>query len=320
MKVGLVGTGYTAARRAEALAEDGRAHLVAVTGHVPEKTAAFSRTYGVASLNSWQELVNLAEVDLVAICTINRDHGAIAGAALAAGKHVVVEYPLALELTEAEAAIALAKSQNKLLHVEHIELLGGLHQTLRQHLSEIGPVSYARYTTFNPQHPAPRRWTYHREMFGFPLSAALSRLHRLTDLFGTVAAVSCQSRYWDAPEHGYFSACLCSAQLRFSNGLMADITYAKGETVWQSCRTLELHGDEGSLIFVGEEGVLVRGEKKTPIAVASRRGLFAQDTKMVLDCLLEGKPLYVTADASLYALKVADAALQSAKIGKTIEL
>ena len=320
LKVGLVGTGYAAKRRAEALQADERSHLVAVTGKTPEKTAAFCQTHSGSPVHSWQQLVNQPNLDLVVICTTNCDHGAIACAALEAQKHVIVEYPLALDLSQAEAAIALAKAQGKLLHVEHIELLGGLHQAMGQYLPEIGNVSYGRYATLNPQRPVPRHWKYHRQMLGFPLIAALSRIHRFTDLFGTVASVSCQSRFWDAPEAEYFTACLCNAQLRFTNGLIAEIAYGKGEAFWQGYRNFELHGDKGTLIFEGEKGTLVRGDEKTPIAVASRRGLFAKDTKMVLDHLLEGAPLYVAPTASLYALKVADAARMSAKTGKTIKV
>ncbi len=41
---------------------------------------------------------------------------------------------------------------------------------------------------------------------------------------------------------------------------------------------------------------------------------------MVLDYLVEGTPLYVSPTASYYALKVADAARQSAETGKVINL
>jgi biliverdin reductase len=150
-------------------------------------------------------------------------------------------------------------------------------------------------------------------MFGFPLSAALSRIHRLTDLFGNVATVACQSRYWDAPDSHYFTACLCNAQLRFVNGTIAEVTYAKGNVFWQSYRNLEIHGDKGTLFFEGEKGTLIRGEETISLEVASRRGLFAQDTKMVLDCLTTGKSLYLQPSASLEALKVADAARESAE-------
>jgi biliverdin reductase len=316
LQVGLVGTGYAAKKRAEAIQTDDRARLVAVTGNTPERTAAFSQNYGVSSIDSWLQLVNSPDLDLVIICTINREHGAIARAALEADKHVIVEYPLALNPAEAESLIALAKTKNKLLHVEHIELLGGLHQAIRQNLPEIGDVFYARYITVSPQHPAPRRWTYNYSLYGFPLTAALSRLHRFTDLFGNVASVSCRSRFWDAPEQGYYTACLCNAQLRFNNGLIGEVTYGKGETFWQGYRTFELHGERGTMIFEGEKGTLIRGEEKRAIEVGTRRGLFAKDTAMVFDRLLLNKPLYVSPESSCYALAVAEAARKSAEMGQ----
>ena len=319
IRAGLVGTGFAAKLRAETLQADSRSHLVAVSGHTLEKTKEFAHSHEASAIDSWQQLVEHPDLDLVIICTINRDHGAIARAALDAGKHVVVEYPLCLDPSEAESLIALAQAKGKLLHVEHIELLGGLHQALRQSLPEIGNTFYTRYVTITPQRPAPKRWTYHQELFGFPFSAALSRIHRLTDLFGDVASVSCQSRFWEASSD-YYTACLCSAQLRFTNGLIAEVTYGKGEEFWQGLRNFEVHGEQGTLVFEGDQGTLVRGEERTSIEVAGRRGLFVKDTDMVLDYLIEGTPLYVSATASYYALKVADAARQSAETGKAISL
>jgi biliverdin reductase len=256
----------------------------------------------------------------VIIGTINRDHALIAQAALQSGKHVIVEYPLAVDYLVGKELLELAKKQNKLLHIEHIELLGGVHQSLRRYLPEIGEIFYARYATIMPQNPAPQRWTYHQESFGFPLIAALSRLHRFTDLFGPVVSVTCQSRFWDAPEAGYFRACFCNAQLQFKNGLMADTVYAKGEICWQGDRSFVLHGDEGTISFDGEEGKLIRGKEITDLEVGSRRGLFNLDTQKVLDHLFNDSPLYVQPEASLYALQVAEAAYQSSKQGRTVFL
>ncbi|MBE9114865.1 Gfo/Idh/MocA family oxidoreductase [Lusitaniella coriacea LEGE 07157] len=319
IQVGLVGTGYAATRRAEAFQEDDRAQLVAVVGHTPEKTAQFCQTYNVERCESWQKLVEDRRLEAIAIASINRDRGAIARSALEAGKHVIVEYPLSLDPAEASDLIELAKDRGKLLHIEHIELLGGLHQALRQALPAIGNIFYARYTTISSKHPAPRRWSYNHHLFGFPLSAALSRVHRFTDLFGTVASVSCQARFWDTSD-GYYSACLCDAQLRFHNDLIADITYGKGDCFWRSERTFELHGDRGTLIFDTQQGTLIRGDETTPIEVGSRRGLFAKDTTLALDAIINGKPLYISPQASAYALKVADAARISAETGQTYEL
>lgn len=320
MKVGIVGTGYAAQKRAIALQEDDRAELKLVTGNQPEKIAEFCQKYAVSAVDSWQQLVNRPDLDLIIICTINSEHAAIARAALEADKHVVVEYPLALNLKDARDIIELSKQKKKLLHVEHIELLGGVHQAIRQYLSELGNISFARYATIAPQHPVNNRWNYHYQMFGFPLVAALSRIHRLTNLFGTVASVTCQSRFWDAAEIGYFTSCLCQAQLRFSSGILADVTYSKGEAFSHGYRNFEIHGDRGTLIFEGEQGTLMIGKEKTPLKIENRKGSFARDTHMILDNLLEGKPLYVTSDASYYALKIADAARRSTVENQTISI
>jgi biliverdin reductase len=320
LKVGIVGTGYAAQRRAEAVQEDRRSQLLFFVGNSPENMRNFSQTFSIPALDTWQQLATHPELDLVIIANINRDHAQIAKMALQAGKHVIVEYPLAFSTQEAQELIALAQQQDKLLHVEHIELLGGLHNAIRHYLPEIGEVYHARYSTTVPQRLAPRRWTYHRSLFGFPFIAGLSRIHRLTNLFGTVASVTCQSRFWEASEEGYFTSCLCDAQLQFTNGLMAQTTYGKGEVFWYSDRTFELHGTQGSLIFLGEEGKLVREREEIPLISGTRRGLFKKDTQLVFDHLFDRQPLYVKVEESLYALKVAEAAYQSSLTRKTIFL
>lgn len=317
VRVGLVGTGYAAKLRAEALLQDERSHLVAVVGHTLENTAAFAKEYETEALSSWQQLVEREDVDLIVISTVNRDHGAIAKAALSHDKHVVVEYPLSVDAVEAEEIIALAKAKNKLLHVEHIELLGGLHQALKQNIAKIGEVFYVRYSTINPQNPAPRKWTYNHELFGFPFIGALSRLHRLTDLFGKVSTANSHQRYWEI-ESEYYQTCFCMTQLCFTSGLLAQVVYGKGETIWQPERKFEVHGEKGGLIFDGNTGILIQPGETTPIEVGTRRGLFVKDTTMVLDHLFNGNPLYVTPEESLYTLKVADAAQRAARSGLTV--
>ncbi|MDF0553098.1 Gfo/Idh/MocA family oxidoreductase [Kamptonema sp. UHCC 0994] len=319
IRVGIVGTGFTAKLRAQALATDERSQLVTVAGHRPESTEAFSEQFQIQQSVSWRKLVERDDLDLVIVCTVNRDHGAIARAALENGKHVVVEYPLALDASEAERAIAIAQQQQKLLHVEHIELLGGLHQAVKEYLPAIGKVFYARYITIAPQRPAPQKWTYQHSLFGFPFVGALSRLHRFTDLFGEVASVTCQNQFWDT-EPDFYKACLCSAQLRFANGILAESVYGKGETFWESENTFTIYGEAGKLIFTPESGQLIQGENSQNIEVGTRRGLFVKDTTMVLDYLIEGVPLYLNSTASLYTLKVANALKKAAETEKSIAI
>ena len=318
--IGIIGTGFAAKKRAEALIEDDRAEVIAVAGHNPENVRAFCEDYSLQAVNSPQTLIANPDIDLVVICNINAEHGNLAQAALEADKHVVVEYPLALSPEQAQHNIKLARQKNKLLHVEHIELLGGLHNAIREWLPEIGESFYARYSTINPQNPAPQKWSYNKQLFGFPFSAALSRFHRFTDLFGTVNAVSCHTRYWETENRDQYVACLNNAQLRFASGLVADVIYGKGEVFSQPNRLFEIHGDKGTLVFDGNEGKLIRGEQETPIEVGSRRGLFAKDTGYVLDYLTAGTPLYMSIESSYYATRVANAARIAAETEEMIRL
>lgn len=320
IRIGIIGTGFAAQKRAEALIEDDRAEVIAVSGHNSDNLRAFCDNYSLQGVDSPEALIANPDLDLVVICNINAEHGRLAQAALEADKHVVVEYPLALSPEQAQHNIKLAQQKNKLLHVEHIELLGGLHNAIREWLPEIGESFYARYSTINPQNPAPQKWSYNKQLFGFPFSAALSRFHRFTDLFGTVNAVSCYTRYWETENRDQYRACLNNAQLRFQSGLVADIIYGKGEVFSQPNRLFEIHGDKGTLVFDGNEGKLIRGDQEMPIEVGSRRGLFAKDTGYVLDYLTAGTPLYLAVESSYYATRVANAARIAAETEEIIRL
>ncbi len=320
--IGLVGTGYAAKVRAESINTEPRATLVGIAGNTPEKTQNFAQTHQTQAFTSWQTLINHNDVQLVIISNLNSAHAEIARAALFAGKHVVVEYPLALDVSTAESLLSLAQNKQRLLHVEHIELMGGVHQALLANLPKIGTPFYARYATITPQHPAPLKWTYNHDMFGFPLMGALSRLNRFTNAFGPVTQVSCQASYLNATDRpaGYYIACLCSAKLKFGSGLIADVIYGKGEAIWQPERKLEVHGDRGAIIFHGEQGTLITPQGEQPIDTTGRRGLFARDTSAVLDYLIENKPLYINITDSIYSMKVAEAACKAAETSQLVQL
>ncbi len=307
IRVGIVGTGYAAQRRAEVFQADPRCQLQAVAGHRPETLAEFAQLFCCTAVDTWQALVQQPDLDLVVIATINQLHGAIAEAALKAGKHVVLEYPLALTAEQGQRLVQLAEQQQRLLHVEHIELLGGVHQAILANIGRIGPIFAGRYDTIMPKSPAPRRWTYHTEQFGFPFIAALSRISRFTDLLGPVAIVSAQSRFWPSDHPDYFRACLCQASLKFHTGALMTLSYGKGEVFSAGERTLMLQGEAGTLCFQGESGKLIQNGTEMAIAVGSRRGLFKQDTEAVLEYLTAGMPLYNEVQASLMALQVAEA-------------
>ena len=320
LRVGIVGSGFVAKLRAEIFSQDIRTQLIAIAGTL-EKAQAIADQFAIPNVHQyWSELVVRQDIDLVVVCNVNCDHAAVVRQALRSGKHVIVEYPLSFNLAEAEELVNLAKQQNLMLHVEHIELLSGVHQLVIEHLAKIGTPFYARYSTKSPQYPAPDKWTYKPELFGFPLIAAVSRLNRIIVLFGKVKAISCQLRYSGDNLPRQFTSCVCNAQLQFENGVLADVSYGKGENFWHPERVMELQGSQGAITFSGDKGKLISADGEIELSAGTARGLFIKDNEIVLSHLFKGTPLYTNYESILHSLAVANAAEKSAATNQTVML
>ncbi len=317
LRVGIIGSGFVAKTRAELFSKDDRVQLKGIAGTL-DRVKAIAQEFNTPAYEFWSELVIQPDLDLVVVSTVNRDHGAIVRQALNTGKHVVVEYPLCLAIAEAKSLVDLAKQKNLMLHIEHIELLGKVHQIAVQNLAQIGEPFYIRYATTTPQSPAPDKWAYMPDLFGFPLVAATSRIHRLTAMFGKVSSVTCQVSYLGEDLPRRFSSCICNAQLKFTSGAIADVSYKKGESFWIPERSLEIQGSKGAIIFAGDTGKLVTDEGEVILTADAPRGLFKQDTENVLDHLFNKAPLYTNSESAIYALAVACAAERSAATGQSV--
>ena len=102
LRAGIIGTGFMGGVHARAVRSAG--HLVSrVAGSNPATAAAAADRLGAtAPAASVEELIDSAEVDVVHVCTPNATHAEFAEQALAAGKAVVCEKPLATSAAEAE--------------------------------------------------------------------------------------------------------------------------------------------------------------------------------------------------------------------------
>ncbi len=107
LRVGIVGTGFIGRVHARAARVAG-ARLAAVASSTPEHAAAARSEIGAErSYDSAEELIASDAVDVVHVCTPNHLHVPLAQAAIAAGKHVVCEKPVALD-SAAAAGLATA--------------------------------------------------------------------------------------------------------------------------------------------------------------------------------------------------------------------
>jgi predicted dehydrogenase len=110
LKIGIIGCGKVAqGRHLPALAGLAGAQVTALADSAEEALDQAAAGLGLArKYRDYRKLLEDREVGAVGICTPLATHFEIASAALAAGKHVLLEKPLAMNMDEAEALVALA--------------------------------------------------------------------------------------------------------------------------------------------------------------------------------------------------------------------
>ncbi len=109
--IGVIGCGAVARFHAESILAADNAELAGFADVRAESAAAFAKDYGARAYASVEEMLGDPSVDGVCICTPSGFHTNVALAALEAGKHILVEKPLAVTVEDCDRIIALAKEK-----------------------------------------------------------------------------------------------------------------------------------------------------------------------------------------------------------------
>lgn len=269
LRVAVVGPGRAGGARIRALEDHARAELRAVVGRTPRP--------GEPSL---EDVLGAETIDAVILCTPNLLHAPAVRAALEAGKHVCVEFPLAPDPATARGLFALAERAGRVLHVEHIELLSSAQRWLRERARELGPVLEGELEFTGDL----GGWLAEPALSGSAALGALARLHRLLDLFGG-ARVERARLVPLAPGHR----------------LEVELRFASGGSVW----LLESRAP-GLRRATRWDLRCVRGALGTPPDQPAGR-LFREDLDHFLARVLEGEPSYVAPSRVLEGLELVEA-------------
>jgi predicted dehydrogenase len=117
--IAILGSGAIAAVHADAyLFHKDKCKVLAVCDLYPEKAQALIDSKGLKDARAYKEIddvLGLPGIDIVSICLPPDAHSSTAVKALKAGKHVLVEKPMAASLAECDEMIAAAKESGKLL-------------------------------------------------------------------------------------------------------------------------------------------------------------------------------------------------------------
>jgi predicted dehydrogenase len=251
LRWGLVGCGDIANKRvAPALRDSLGSSLLAVARARAELAAEFARRHGAPRFYAtWRDLLRDGEVDAVYLATPVNLHAEQAVAAAEAGKHVLCEKPMALDVAGCDRMIAAARKSGVRLGVayyrHHYPVVARLRELLRS--GEIGRpvlVHAQAFELFDPPADHPRSWLLRKsESGGGPMmDFGCHRIEVLLDLLGPVSAVRgfpTNVRFRDREVED-----TCVAHLRFESGAQAvlAVTHAAQE----SRDAVQLFGTGGS--------------------------------------------------------------------------
>ena len=109
---GIIGAGNIAGLHAEAIKNIPNAELVALTALPFSAAQSFAEKHGAKAYETIDELLADKNIDIITLCTPSGLHAQQAVAAAKAGKHVIVEKPVAITLEQADEVIKAAKDNN----------------------------------------------------------------------------------------------------------------------------------------------------------------------------------------------------------------
>ncbi len=325
----VVGLGMMGERHARIWAELPQTRLVSVYDIVPARTQELAGRFGCLDCAELEQILGDPTVQIVSVCTDDQSHLAPCLAAAQAGKHVLVEKPLATTAAEADAIIDACERAKVKLMVGHVVRFDPRYAVGRQAVAEgeVGEIIqvYARRNNI----VASGRRIGPRTSVAFFLGVHDIDLMRwfAGSAVVRVYAESATKLFADIPtEDTIFTL------MKFANGAVGclETCWAVPEGVPNTLDArLEVVGTEGRVaVRVGGESCDVAGPTRSrqpdtaygPVMLDLQYGALRTQLEHFLDCVLSDKqPAVSNADARA-AVVVAEAIHQSLASGQPVAL
>jgi predicted dehydrogenase len=328
IRVAVVGAGYWGPNLIRNFAGCPDTQLVAVCDRDEKRLASALRGYqGVEGIRDFDDLLASPHIDAVAIATPVNTHAPMGIAALRAGKHVLIEKPLAASVADATELVATANEFGRVLMVDHTYIYSGPIQRIKQILDsgEIGDVYFIDSVRINLgmfQHDVNVVWDLAPHDLSI-LDYLLGRLPRSVSAFGTCHT----DNRTEIEDVAYLN-------LDFSDGLLASF-----HVNWLSpvkVRHFIIGGSEKSIVYddlepterlkIYDRGITINDdvEAKRGVMVGYRTGdvwsphipqvePLAQMVCHFAECIRENKQPLTSGEAGLRVVKILEAAQRSIK-------
>ncbi len=152
LKIGVIGYGYWGPNLVRNFFSNTSCEVVAVADLKPARLASLKKQYPSISVTANPpSIIKDYSIEAVVIATPAVSHFSLAKKALMQRKHVLVEKPMTLTLSQAKELISLAKKQKRVLMVDHTYLYTDAVQKIKKLIqtNEIGKLRYFDSTRTN---------------------------------------------------------------------------------------------------------------------------------------------------------------------------
>ena len=228
IKIGIIGSGGMARHHLSRFAAMETAEVVAIASRNEQTGNQFAAEHKAVYVPEWHHLVEREDIDGVVICTHNDSHGEIVLAALQADKHVFVEYPLASDVGEGEAALRLAEARGRVLRVSHPEVVSNTHKALKQKIGELGDLLLTSFVRLTPGRGARPEILLNLPVSGTPAHFFIYHIYPIVDFFGGAVSVKRNAVYEGLRENGQYDRFVNTLAVEFERGGIGQWTWAGG--------------------------------------------------------------------------------------------
>jgi predicted dehydrogenase len=290
IKVGVVGLGSFGRHHAKHYAGNPRARLVAVADQDADRGAANGQ--GAPVFSDYRDLIG--KVDAVSIAVPATDHAAVARDFVEAGVHVLIEKPIAIDVSDARDLIVRADRRGVVLQVGHVERFSPAVAALQQRLTNPRRLTARRKTKWSGR--------------SIDVDVVLDLMIHDIDLVLTLAGAPVASVAASGASVASGATDEAEAWLTFANGAIA--TLSASRVASEGDRRLVI--TEPDTVYAADLSVptLTMTSRRVPGAAAAAVALEARDNlgaeiEAFLSSIAGGTSPLVDGKAGLAALDVA---------------
>jgi predicted dehydrogenase len=269
LRFGIVGTGVAGNYHAAGISQTPGARLVAVCGAAggaeSARTRELAARFSVEVEPSFESLIRRTDIDAVCICTPSGIHAMQSAFAAQAGKHVLVEKPMALTLADADLMIAECRAESVRLGVSLQRRTDPMNLAVRAAVEQgalgelvLGSITIPYLRTQAYYDSAAWRGTYELDGGGVLMNQGIHLVDLLLWFMGDVKRVVA---FEETLGHELQVEDTLTAALRFANGALGTITATTCAAPGFPHR-VEVYGTRGGIQIEGDR--IIRWECDVP--------------------------------------------------------